>query len=54
MVGNNASEDMEAAKRAGMQVFLMPRCLINKEELDISVYPQGDFDDLLCFVEQNA
>ena len=54
MVGNNVSEDMEAALAAGMQVFLMPRCLINKQGLDLSVYPQGDFDDLLCFVEQNA
>jgi len=54
MVGNNVDEDMEAALAAGMQVFLMPRCLINKSGRDLSRYSQGDFDDLLRFVEQNA
>ena len=54
MVGNNASEDMEAALAVGMQVFLLPRCLINKQGLDLSRYPQGGFDDLLRYVAENA
>ena len=39
MVGNDVSEDMEAASAAGMQVFLLTDCLINRKERDIRVYP---------------
>lgn len=49
MVGNDATEDMVAAE-LGMKVFLMPRDLINRKGMDISVYPQGDFDELLQYV----
>lgn len=45
MVGNDAREDMVAAK-SGAKVFLLTDCLINKENADISVYPQGGFEDL--------
>ena len=50
MVGNDVSEDM-IAEKLGMKVFLMPACLLNKEGKDVSVYPQGSFDDLLAFVD---
>ena len=50
MVGNDTTEDL-AAEKLGMKVFLLPRCLINKENRDISSYPQGDFDDLLAFLD---
>ena len=50
MVGNDVSEDMVAAQ-LGMKVFLMPACLLNKDNKDVSAYPQGDFDDLLTYVE---
>ncbi len=50
MVGNDVSEDM-VAEKLGMKVFLMPACLLNKENKDLSVYPQGNFDDLLAFVD---
>lgn len=46
MVGNDVSEDMEAASAAGMQVFLLTDCLINRKERDIRVYPNGGFDEL--------
>lgn len=45
MVGNDVSEDM-IARTLGIQVFLLTDCLINKEEKDTSVYPQGSFRDL--------
>lgn len=49
MVGNDALEDM-VAEKVGMQVFLLTPHLINKHQLDISRYPQGDFSKLLEFV----
>lgn len=49
MVGNDISEDM-VVEELGMKVFLMPADLINKEDKDISMYPQGDFADLLNYV----
>ena len=52
MVGNDVGEDM-IAKELGMKVFLIPKHLINKEGLDISVYPQGDFAALINYVKEN-
>ncbi len=49
MVGNDVDEDM-IAQTLGMQVFLLTPCLINKSGADISVYPNGDFDDLIAHV----
>lgn len=46
MVGNDVTEDM-VAEKAGMQVFLLTDCLINKERKNISVYPRGSFLQLL-------
>lgn len=46
MVGNDVEEDMEAALKAGMQVFLITDCMINKNDRDINKYPHGSFDDL--------
>ncbi len=50
MVGNDAIEDT-AAQVAGMQVFLLTDCLINKNDADISAYPNGDFEQLLEFIK---
>ena len=52
MVGNDVNEDMVASE-LGIKVFLLPACVINKYNKDISIYPQGDFDDLLAFVKTN-
>ena len=41
-----------AAQAAGLSVFLLTDCLLNRKEKDISSYPQGDFDALLAFVEE--
>ena len=50
MVGNDAIEDT-AAEKLGIRVFLLTDCLINKDNRDISQYPQGSFDDLLNFID---
>ena len=49
MVGNDVGEDM-VAENLGMKVFLMTDDLINKENVDISVYPHGGFDELVEYV----
>ncbi len=49
MVGNDVQEDM-IAESLGMQVFLMTDCLINKQNADISHYPQGSFPELLEYI----
>ncbi len=50
MVGNDVSEDM-VAEKAGMKVFLLTDCLLNKKEEDISCYPQGGFAKLQEFLK---
>lgn len=50
MVGNDAREDL-AALDAGMQVFLLTDCLINKEDRDLSPYPHGDFAALQDYLQ---
>lgn len=49
MVGNDMTEDTAAAE-AGMGVFLITSCLINKEGKDVNAWPHGGFDDLIRFV----
>lgn len=50
MVGNDAGEDM-IAEEIGMQVFLLTDHLLNKSGRDISRCPQGDFKQLLSYIE---
>ena len=50
MVGNDVGDDM-IAETLGMKVFLLTDCLINNGDKDISGYPQGDFTQLLRFVD---
>ena len=50
MVGNDAEEDLAAAK-LGIHVFLLPKWLINRRGRDISAFPQGDFEDLLRYID---
>jgi FMN phosphatase YigB (HAD superfamily) len=50
MVGNDATEDM-VAQRLGMKVFLLTNCLINKNGIDLSDYPQGDLHALLNYIQ---
>ncbi len=50
MVGNDVGEDM-IANTLGIDVFLNPTCLINKNGENISRYPHGDFNALLDYVK---
>jgi len=50
MVGNDATEDL-VARTLGMNVFLLTNCLINKNGIDLSGYPQGDLDALLHYIQ---
>lgn len=50
MVGNDVSEDM-VAENLGLNVFLLTDCIINKDDTDISKYPQGSFEDLIKYIE---
>ena len=50
MVGNDVTEDM-IAETIGMKVFLLTDCLINKENKDISNYPNGSFRELMDYIK---
>jgi len=49
MVGNDVREDM-VAETLGMKVFLLTDCIINKDGIDISRYPNGGYDELIEFI----
>lgn len=49
MVGNDVAEDM-IINKLGVDVFLLTRDLINKNNEDINNYPNGNYDDLLKYV----
>ena len=49
MVGNDVGEDM-ITQQLGMKVFLLTDCLINKQNADISQYPNGSFPELTNFL----
>ncbi|MDE6047540.1 MAG: hypothetical protein K2F56_02815, partial [Anaeroplasmataceae bacterium] len=51
MIGNDVGEDM-IAKELGMQVFLLTDCLINKDNVDISIFPHGDYAMLFSYLNQ--
>lgn len=53
MVGNDACEDT-IAEKLGIKVFLIEKHLINKKNLDITLYPRGDFNDLINFIDSNC
>lgn len=49
MIGNDTDEDM-CASRLGLGTFLVTDCLINRSGKDISLYHNGNFDDLLDYL----
>ncbi|MBQ7283857.1 MAG: HAD family hydrolase [Oscillospiraceae bacterium] len=53
MIGNDVDEDM-ITEKLGMKVFLLTDDLINKSGKDISVYPNGSFEQLKQWIEENA
>ena len=50
MVGNDVIEDAVVANSVGMKVFLITDFLINRKDIDISEFPQGNFNDLINFI----
>ncbi|MBE6932433.1 MAG: HAD family hydrolase [Ruminococcaceae bacterium] len=50
MVGNDVRDDM-VAEKLGMKVFLLTDNLINKADVDISVFPNGGFDQLQAYID---
>ena len=50
MVGNDVIEDM-VTENLGMKVFLVTNCLINKNNIDINKYPNGNLMDLLDYIK---
>lgn len=50
MVGNDVGEDM-IAETLGCRVFLLTNDLINTKNVDISVYPNGNYEDLIAFIK---
>ena len=50
MVGNDVTEDM-VAQTLGMKVFLLSDCIINKENKDVSAYPNGSFPELMAYIQ---
>lgn len=51
MVGNDVADDM-VVRDIGMKVFLLTDCLINKEEVDIEMFPHGGFDELKKYIDE--
>ena len=51
MVGNDVGEDM-ITEQLGMKTFLLTDCLINKENKDISQYPNGGFAELDAYLKE--
>lgn len=51
MVGNDAEEDL-AAEKIGMKVFLHTDCLINKNNINVSVYRKGGFAELCEYISE--
>ena len=50
MVGNDVDDDMPAAL-AGLSVFLLTDCMINKSGKDINNYPHGGFAELREYID---
>lgn len=50
MVGNDVGDDM-ISENLGFKVFLLTDCLINNDNVDINKYPNGNFDDLLKYID---
>ena len=50
MIGNNVQEDIEAARAAGLDTFLLTDCLISKDG-SLPDCPKGSFSDLIDFLD---
>lgn len=53
MVGNDVEEDM-VASTLGMRTFLVTDHVINRNNIDVSIYPSGSLDDLLDYINSEV
>lgn len=53
MVGNDVREDM-VARTLGMDVFLLTDCLLNKDNADITAFPNGGFAALSEYIDKKT
>ena len=51
MIGNDVGDDMIAAS-VGMNVYLVTNDLINRKNIDITIFEHGDFDELCEYLEK--
>ena len=51
MIGNDAIEDL-AATKVGIETYLITDHLINKNNLDMTNVPQGNFKDLIVYLNK--
>ena len=49
MIGNDTRDDF-SAHALDIPVFVLTECLINTDNVDLSNYPHGDFDDLIEYI----
>ena len=54
MVGNDAEEDAWAASQAGIPVFLLTDCLINRKDKDITLFRRGSFPELMRAIDERG
>lgn len=52
MVGNDAAEDATAAGEAGIPVFLLTDCLINRKGKDVTKWRRGSFPELMRLIDE--
>ena len=50
VVGNDTTDDL-AAVEVGMKIFLLTNDLINRDNIDISAYPNGGYDELVSYLK---
>ena len=51
MIGNDVNEDM-VINKLGASVFLLTNDLLNIHNVDINLYPHGDYDELIKFLNK--
>lgn len=49
MIGNDTRDDFSILP-LGIPVFILTECLINTDNVDLSAYPHGGFDELISYI----
>ena len=51
MIGNDTRDDF-AAHALDIPVFILTECMINTENVDLTPYPHGNFDELISYIKR--